>query len=86
MFSNTPLEIFQFATVATESQASTHSIRRAWEARPGGGFVYKYGVSALGIFIRFWSHDEAKEKPQKAVPWTKGMNGSISLPWKVMRY
>lgn len=48
--------------------------------------MYKYGVSALGIFIRFWSHDEAKEKPQKAVPWTKGMNGSISLPWKVMRY
>lgn len=69
-----------------KSQASTQAYRRALEARPGGGFVYKQGVSALGIFIWFWSHDEAKEKPQKAVPWTKGMNGSISLPWKVMRY
>lgn len=42
--------------------------RRALKARPGGGFVYKQGVSALRILIWFWSHDEAKEKPQKAVP------------------
>lgn len=67
--------------MATESQAAHIASEELGKQGQEVALCTSRVCLLFGIFIWFWSHDEAK-KPQKAVPWTKGMNGSISLPGK----